>query len=284
MKKVFQLIQLCLVGLIIASCTQEQRPTTGLLSHWNSKYPTSAQDLNLVDSVQSIRVKTYEAIQDGDKYAQGEIKAIEYAWEAQGTSYEMEFAKDGSINHISMLSNSGNVFEKKVSIISPEGQYIGFFNYDEQGNPVFKAEYSYNGDTLMMIKRNLEMSEGYWQVEFSYPHAEEINYTEEFYEGMCETRELLVDNKVQQMWEKQVAEGDTEEKHHTYMYNTYNDIIHDHVVRNSTYLDAPEGYNGQSTYDMTYQYTYDSKGNWKTKVVIKDGKALDYLVREIVYY
>lgn len=284
MKKVLLFIQLCLLAAIIMSCAQIQRPVEGVLTHWGSSYPTSAQDLNLVDRVKSIRVRAYKVIQEGDNCTKGALKNIDYMWEGYEKSYEIEFSKDGSLNHISILSSNESVLDKKVSILSPEGQYIGFFTYDGGGKPVFKADYIYNGDTLVKVKTNSEMPEGYWHVELSYPSATEINYTQSFYESMTEVKELLVDNKVQEMWETQMAEGDTEKKHHTYTYNRYNDVVKDYIKLENTYIGAPEGHKDVSSCVMTYQYAYDKKGNWITKVVLRDGKGIDYLVREIVYY
>ncbi len=284
MKKIFLYTQCCFLSLLIVSCTHSSRSLNHTLTQWHMMYPTSSQDLNLVGAVKTVRLKTYTPILEDGHYVRGSIQKVTHAEVASNKSYEIEFSELGVINHIISLSHTDQVLNKQVSIIDTNGQYIGFFNYDAQGNPEFKAEYNYTQDTLIHIESNSELADGYWAVDFDYPSLDEMSYTQKFYEGILETKERIINQRVHEVWEKHMAEGDTETTHHEYVYNAYNDIVKDHVVLSGIYLGAPKGHQNKVSYERSYIYTYDKKGNWITRVVLRDGKALDYQTRDIVYY
>ncbi len=283
MKKIV-LYSCCFLSLLIVSCTHSSRSLNQTLTQWHMTYPTSSEDLNLVGAVKTVHVKTYTPILEGDRYVQGPIQEITHAIVARKKSYEIEFSEFGVINYIISLSHTNQVLNKQVSIIDPNGQYSGFFNYDAQGNPEFKAEYSYTQDTLIHIESNSELADDYWEVNFDYPSLDEMSYVQNFYEGTLETKELISNQRVHEVWEKHEAEGDSETVHHVYTYNAYNDIVKDNVVRSGIYLGAPEGRQNKVSYEMNYIYTYDKKGNWITRIVLRDGEAQDYQIRDIVYY
>lgn len=62
----------------------------------------------------------------------------------------------------------------------------------------------------------------------------------------------------------------------TYSYNKNGDVIKQNTER--IYNDGKK-----HSYKKTYDYSYDKKGNWKTKKVFEDGKPIVYYERKIVY-
>lgn len=61
-----------------------------------------------------------------------------------------------------------------------------------------------------------------------------------------------------------------------YSYNKNGDVVKQNTE--TTYIDGKK-----HSYKKTYDYSYDKKGNWKTKKVFEDGKPIVYYERKIVY-
>ena len=59
---------------------------------------------------------------------------------------------------------------------------------------------------------------------------------------------------------------------HTYTYNDKGDLSKDSINTN-----------GKSS-EITYEYTYDTQGNWTTRTQYNDGKVKEMIQRDIEYY
>lgn len=174
-----------------------------------------------------------------------------------------------------------------------DGHQIKFGMYDEDGDFIYKYEYTYEkgvlvsmaimhryGDNKRIESRIVERNKNY--IKWCHEYGTANEYTSEaFYEKnfLCVKKEngekmleTVYDKEGREIDQKRYVDGEL----YSRIKNEYNDA--GLLVKSIQYWSSDEG-------DvLTYQYVeFDKKGNWVTSHVYEDGELEAIHKREIIY-
>lgn len=149
---------------------------------------------------------------------------------------------------------------------------IGTYKYNTSNKDYEYSHYVQNEETKEFELNNIQFfkvddKENILQ-QLYYDPAKKENYREE-------NDKFNSENKIIESQVKDDVDESTE--YDTYSYNKNGDVIKHNTE--TIYKDGKK-----HSYEETYDYSYDKKGNWITKKVVKNGKEpIVYYERKIVY-
>ncbi|MDC0339067.1 hypothetical protein OAN33_05975 [Flavobacteriales bacterium] len=255
-------------------------------------------ELDLKGKVKSIREIPYNVIEKFGKVEKvsvdefGDNNLIKFNNLGKGTEF-IEYYEDGSLSskYTYKYDDNGNQIEENYynsdGVLSSKDTY----KYDVNGN--HNEGESYNSDGGLISK-------------YLYKHDEDGNIIEEIdfdSNGILEYKTIFkYDDKGNPIEENNYKSDGSLVSKNTYKYDDKGNQIEENVFNSdgSLYYKSTskyhsngdkiemdtESYRDEITerYTFTYEYTYDSEGNWIKQIGLVDGKPEILIERDIEYY
>ena len=259
---------------------------------------TDLQEMNLVGGVKSVQETSYVAITKGDSIVKGKRKRESPEWKKDywvkinsfGYIYNtVVYNSDGSMSYkfVSDYTDSGKV--KEHFNYNSDGVLLGITNckykYDSKGNIIeqdwFRQDSTLDNKTIFQYDEKGNLIVSNWIGTHS-THKDSMTYDEmknisgmwDFQNGKLSWHySYLYDEKhnlTEEIWYS------SNEK----FYMKYNFKYDDKGNRTEVMWENARG----TKCTWTFQYSFDSKGNWIKSVQYLDGKANYILEREIEYF
>ena len=239
------------------------------LNSFGQIHKSDLQKLRLIGKVKSIQETNFSGVEKSgkitDEISNGKNK---YVYDQKGN----QILEEG-------YHPNGNLIMKGVIILNEKGNKIETQNYGEDGKPWHKSKYVYDKKGNQ-IEENVYSNDGSLRCKFTNAYDNKGNQIEsEFHQfhmrEFTEITKYVYDdkgNQIERHWYN-------EDKRLIYLNKYVYDEKGNEVEELSCKAD------GTIKFKTEYKYTFDSRGNWITRLKKNNLiSSCDYSEREIVYF